>query len=290
TSAIDASLPFIEAGGHEFSVCIPDEPMPLDADPTRISQVISNLLNNAAKYTPAGGKISLTARRDAREVEITVKDTGVGIPENRLHDVFEMFSQVSESTGRAQGGLGIGLTIVSTLVKLHGGSITVASNGPGKGSDFVVRLPIHIDDMQSRASIPDQPAVQPAKAANLKVLVIDDNEDAAETLSTLLSLDGHDTRMVNDGRAALEVAFAFMPDMIFLDIGMPDMNGYEIIAALRKMEAAKLAVIVAVTGWGTESDRQQTRQAGFDYHLTKPASYEDVQALIRQAGPRHRPL
>jgi CheY-like chemotaxis protein len=264
--------------------------MPLDADPTRISQVISNLLNNAAKYTPAGGKISLTARRDAREVEITVKDTGVGIPENRLHDVFEMFSQVSESTGRAQGGLGIGLTIVSTLVKLHGGSITVASNGPGKGSDFVVRLPIHIDDMQSRASIPDQPAVQPAKAANLKVLVIDDNEDAAETLSTLLSLDGHDTRMVNDGRAALEVAFAFMPDMIFLDIGMPDMNGYEIIAALRKMEAAKLAVIVAVTGWGTESDRQQTRQAGFDYHLTKPASYEDVQALIRQAGPRHRPL
>ncbi len=289
TSAIEASLPFIEAGRHDFSVRIPEERIVLNVDPTRISQVISNLLNNAAKYTPAIGRITLAAQHNAREVEITVSDTGIGIPKDRLEDVFEMFAQVGGATGRAQGGLGIGLTIVSTMVKLHGGTITVASGGPGKGSDFVVRLPLHIDDMRSSDSMAGGSTGQSAQTANLKVLVIDDNEDAAETLGTLLSLDGHDTRMVNNGRRALEVASAFMPDMIFLDIGMPDMNGYEIIAALRKMDAAKLAVIVALTGWGTESDRQQTREAGFDYHLTKPASYEDVQAVIRLAGmPSHR--
>jgi signal transduction histidine kinase/PAS domain-containing protein/ActR/RegA family two-component response regulator len=283
TSAIEASLPFIEAGRHDFSVRIPDDPVLLNVDPTRISQVISNLLNNAAKYTPAGGKVSLTAQQNAQEVEITVKDTGVGIPQSRLSDVFEMFSQVGESTGRAQGGLGIGLTIVSTLVQLHGGTITVASDGPGKGSDFIVRLPIHIEDTPSQSLMSDSAPDRPTETTHHKILVIDDNEDAAETLSTLLSMDGYETRVVNDGRTALEMAATFMPSIIFLDIGMPGMNGYEIIAALRQMDAAKNAVIVAVTGWGTESDRQQTRQAGFDYHLTKPASYEDVQGLILQA-------
>lgn len=287
TSAIEASLPFIEAGRHDFSVRIPDEPILLNVDPTRISQVISNLLNNAAKYTPPGGKITLKALHNAREVEITVTDTGVGIPQNRLADVFEMFSQVGESTGRAQGGLGIGLTIVSSLVQLHGGTITVASDGPAKGSDFVVRLPLHIDDKPSPSSISDRAPDQPNQTTNLKILVIDDNEDAAETLSTLLLMDGYDTRVVNDGRSALDMAATFIPNIIFLDIGMPGMNGYEIIAALRKMDAAKKAVIIAVTGWGTDSDRQRTREAGFDYHLTKPASYEDVQALLMQATSRH---
>ena len=275
--AVETSMPLIEASRHQLQVQLAEEPLPLDADPTRLAQVLGNLLNNAAKYTPAGGHISLRARRDGNEALIEVKDSGVGIPAESIATVFDMFTQVGQNMGRAQGGLGIGLSLVRRLAELHGGSATAASPGAGLGSTFSVRLPLLAEEAQAPAA-----TAAPASAAapHFRVLVVDDNVDAAETLAAVLDMMGHATQVAHDGAQALAVAPQFLPDVIFLDIGLPGMNGYEVARALRRTAAGAAAVLVALTGWGAENDRSQSSAAGFDHHLTKPANLLAIGELL----------
>ncbi len=280
TSAVETSMPLIEAARHTLQVTLPDGPLGVDADVTRIAQVISNLLNNAAKYTPAGGRIDLSLREDAGMAVITVTDTGVGIPADSLTSVFDMFKQVDRHMERAQGGLGIGLSLVRRLVEMHGGTVSAASAGAGHGSTFEVKLPLAPGGgaLERRAAprvANDAPAV-----SGLRVLVVDDNVDAALTLSMILEASGHITRVAHDGIAALAVAREFLPQVAFLDIGMPGLNGYETASAMRRTEGLEHTVLVALTGWGTESDRQRSSEAGFDHHLTKPAQLKAVQDLL----------
>ncbi|MBE3026209.1 diguanylate cyclase [Janthinobacterium sp. BJB1] len=276
--AVETSMPLIEASRHQLQVQLAEEPLPLDADPTRLAQVLGNLLNNAAKYTPAGGHIALRAVRDGNEALIEVKDSGVGIPAESIATVFDMFTQVGQNMGRAQGGLGIGLSLVRRLAELHGGSATAASPGAGLGSTFSVRLPLLAEEAQTPAA-----TVAPASAAaapHFRVLVVDDNVDAAETLAAVLDMMGHATQVAHDGAQALAVAPQFLPDVIFLDIGLPGMNGYEVARALRRTAAGAAAVLVALTGWGAENDRSQSSAAGFDHHLTKPANLHAIGELL----------
>ncbi|MGK5023071.1 hybrid sensor histidine kinase/response regulator [Janthinobacterium sp. LB2P10] len=277
-SAVETSMPLIEAGHHQLQVALDAQALPLDADPTRLAQVLGNLLNNAAKYTPAGGHISLRAIRDGEQVLIEVKDSGVGIPAESIATVFDMFTQVGQNMGRAQGGLGIGLSLVRRLAELHGGSATVASPGAGLGSTFSVRLPLLTQE--SAAAITPATPASTAASARLRVLVVDDNIDAAETLAAVLDMTGHATQVAHDGAQALAVASHFLPDIIFLDIGLPGMNGYEVARALRQIPACANVVLVALTGWGAENDRSQSSAAGFDHHLTKPANLLAIGELM----------
>ena len=277
-SAVETSMPLIEANHHQLQVTLDEQALPLEADPTRLAQVLGNLLNNAAKYTPAGGHISLRAVRDGDEALIEVQDSGVGIPAESIATVFDMFTQVGQNMGRAQGGLGIGLSLVRRLAELHGGNATAASPGAGLGSTFSVRLPL----LAEEAKAPAAPAA-PAGAANgpyFRVLVVDDNVDAADTLAAVLDMMGHATQVAHDGAQALAMAPQFLPDVIFLDIGLPGMNGYEVARALRLTPAGDAAVLVALTGWGAENDRSQSSAAGFDHHLTKPASLLAIGELL----------
>ncbi|AUX45132.1 uncharacterized protein SOCE26_066130 [Sorangium cellulosum] len=287
-SALETSRPLIEAAGHELAIRLPAEPLALDADPTRLAQVFANLFNNATKYTPAGGQIRLVAQRDGGEVVVRVADTGVGIPADMLPKVFDMFTQVGRSIDRAQGGLGIGLTLVRRLVELHGGTIHAESEGPGRGSTFLVRLPLAATERAATAAPPSgRPAVE-GHAAGLRVLVVDDNVDGAESLAALLCVSGHDVRTVHTGPQALVAAREFGPGIVFLDIGLPGMNGYEVARRLRAEPDFAGLVVVALTGWGTEEDRRQTRQAGFDHHLTKPVDTAEVHRLIALVAARSR--
>ena len=284
-SAVETSLPLVEAGQHRLEVDLPAEAMMVDADVTRIAQVVANLLNNAAKYTPAGGRIVLSLRREGGMALISVADTGIGIPADALESIFDMFQQVDRHIERAQGGLGIGLSLVRRLVEMHGGSVTAASAGAGRGSSFEVRLPL-------AAAAPGDPAAQrghdgavPDRSGGVRVLVVDDNVDAALTLSMILEAGGHTTRVAHDGVAALAAAQEFQPQVAFLDIGMPGMNGYDTASALRGMPGLEGMMLVALTGWGTESDRQRSSEAGFDHHLTKPAQLQAVQDLVSSLAP-----
>ena len=285
-SAVETSLPLIEAGQHALEVDVPDLPLLVDADATRIAQVVANLLNNAAKYTPARGRIRLSVRRDGPDAVIAVSDTGVGIAADALAGVFEMFSQIGRTVDRSQGGLGIGLSLVRRLVEMHGGSVKAESGGANAGSVFTVRLPLAevSDDQAARPLGWDAPAGDGGPAgggeAGLKVLVVDDNVDAALTLSMILEALGHVTRVAHDGYGALEAARAFRPCVAFLDIGMPGMSGYDTARAIRAMEELDGIVLVALTGWGAESDRQRSSEAGFDHHLTKPVQLAVVEELL----------
>nr|WP_314546117.1 PAS domain S-box protein [uncultured Massilia sp.] len=283
-SAVETSLPVIEAGQHRLRVDMAQEPLLADVDATRISQVVANLLNNAAKYTPAGGSIVLALRREGTEAIVTVADTGVGIQADALEGVFEMFSQVGRNMDRAQGGLGIGLSLVRRLVEMHDGSVKAESAGPGAGSTFTVRLPL--------AAVEPAPAALPQTGDHdaalhggndvqgVRVLVVDDNVDAAVTLAMVLELNGHVTRVAHDGVEALESARAFVPQLAFLDIGMPRMNGYETARAMRQVPGLEHVVLVALTGWGAEGDRTRSSEAGFDHHLTKPVQMADVENIL----------
>jgi signal transduction histidine kinase/DNA-binding response OmpR family regulator len=289
-SAVETSLPLIEAGRHELSVDIPDEELLLDVDFTRVAQVVSNLLNNAAKYTPARGRIGLRAHREGDEIVIAISDTGVGIPPAAMPTVFEMFTQVGRNMERAQGGLGIGLSLVRRLVELHGGTVSAASEGVGRGSTFTVRLPL----ASPALAIPPAPiaaappaAIEEPMEAAMRILVVDDNVDAADTLSALLEMGGHTTRVANDGYQAIEAAAAFQPQVVFLDIGLPGMNGYEVARKLRETPGMERGVLVALTGWGTREDRQRSTAAGFDHHLTKPADMNAVETLLAGLGRPH---
>jgi PAS domain S-box-containing protein len=283
SSAVETSLPLIEASHHDLVVDVPEEPLLVNVDVTRIAQVIANLLNNAAKYTPPRGHIRLSVQRGGNQAVITVTDSGVGIPPESLTDVFEMFSQVGRNMDRAQGGLGIGLSLVRRLAEMHEGSVVVASEGPGKGSTFTLRLPLISSNAETHEFLPGSFGRKDDRAAqSLRILVVDDNADAADMLSTILAMDGHITRVANNGIQGLNAAREFRPVVAFLDIGMPGMNGYEVAQALKKMPETNGIALVALTGWGAASDRERSKSAGFDHHLTKPVDLATVTNLVSQ--------
>jgi len=277
-SAVETSLPLIEASQHQLQIDVEQQALPLDADPTRLAQVVGNLLNNAAKYTPVKGQIVLTARRHGDEAVIEVRDSGMGIPAASLPTVFEMFTQVGQNMGRAQGGLGIGLSLVRRLAELHGGSASAASPGAGLGSTFTVRLPLAPPTPAARGH--GAPQGSNTAAVPFRVLVVDDNVDAADTLADVLAIMGHATEVAHDGAQALAVTPQFLPEVVFLDIGLPGMSGYDVARALRQTPVGQHAVLIALTGWGAENDRSQSSAAGFDHHLTKPASLHAIGELL----------
>jgi CheY-like chemotaxis protein len=280
--AVDTARPHIEASGHRLDVSLPPEPVYLDADPVRLAQVLSNLLNNAAKYPERGGRIRVVGKRHDGEVELSVRDTGIGIPADALSSIFEMFAQVDHSLERSHGGLGIGLTLVKRLVEMHGGRVEARSEGIGKGAEFVVHLPIAVSARTEGRR--DDAGVQ--SALRCRVLVADDNGDAAESMGALLRIMGNEVRIVHDGMQAIEEAGAFRPDLILLDIGMPRVNGYEAARRIRGQHWGKQIFLVAVSGWGQEDDKRRASEAGFDRHLTKPVEFARLEELIGelQAG------
>jgi PAS domain S-box-containing protein len=281
-AALETSRPALDAAAHRLSVATPGADAVLDADPTRLAQVIANLLDNAAKYTPPGGTVELRAERVGHEALLTVRDDGIGFPPELAQRIFEPFAQWAPPA-HATSGLGIGLSLVRGVVELHGGKVSASSEGPGKGSRFEVRLPL--------ASASDSIAVKPADArpaapAGMRVVVADDNRDAADTLCRILSLYGYEVRSAYDGESALEVCSAFRPHAAVLDIGMPGRNGYDVARRLReRMNGVKL---IALTGWGADADVQQARAAGFDHHLTKPVDPAALNELLAKSRPSPR--
>lgn len=275
-NAVDSVRPMIDAGGHELLLEVPAEPIHLDGDPLRLSQIFTNLLNNAAKYTDRGGRIHLAVQRLEGEVLVSVEDNGVGIPAHMLTQVFEMFAQVDSSLERSRGGLGIGLNIVKRLVEKHGGSITAQSGGRGQGSRFNVRLPVLADAAESRVNGPALVEAGP----RMRILVVDDNVDGATSLAEMLAIMGHETRSTHDGLEAVVQAAAFKPDVILMDIGMPRLNGFETCRRIREQEWGRNIVVVAQTGWGQDEDKRKSQAAGFDAHLVKPVDYNAVANLL----------
>lgn len=279
-AAVEEVRPALEERNHLLSINLPDEPVMLDADPLRLSQALANLLMNAAKYSDPGGRIELSGTVQGRSVELSVRDNGIGIEPEALRGIFEMFSQVDGTRHRSEGGLGIGLALVKGLTELHGGSVEARSEGPGRGSEFILRLPLATKHgSESRAAAPP-PAVQSGR----RILIADDNRDAAESLSMLLGLAGHEVRVAHLGHAALSIAQGFRPDTAVLDIGMPDLSGYEVARALRQAPWAEKIQLIALTGWGQDDHRQQALDAGFDHHLVKPIDPAQLESLIMNAA------
>jgi PAS domain S-box-containing protein len=285
-SAVETTLPLIEASRHALDVALPPEPLPVEGDAVRLSQVLGNLLSNAAKYTPQGGRIRVTARREDGQVVIAVEDSGIGIAAEALPQVFDMFTQVSRSIDRSKGGLGIGLALVRHLVGLHGGSVDAASAGLDLGSTFTVRLPLAAPKEEAPAA-PGREAWQglgPAPQA-LRVLLADDNVDAADTLRAFLQWSGYLTQVAHDGAEAVLLAARFRPHVAILDIGMPKLDGYGAARAIRALPGLEGVTLVALTGWGAEEDRRRSREAGFDEHLLKPVRPGEVAALLGRIVP-----
>jgi len=274
--AAEETQPAIDARGHELMVSLPMRPIVIDADAVRIAQVISNLLVNASKYTDKPSRIWLAVDRDGGEVVIRVRDQGIGIAPDVLPKIFNLFVQADDSLARSLGGLGIGLTVVKRIVETHGGRVSAASEGQGKGSEFIVRLPIS----QAMATVSRGIAPPRLAAAQRRVLVVDDNVDAALTISTLLKAWGHDTQTVFNGPAALEAAKTFRPEIVLLDIGLPGMSGYEVAQQLRSEATSPDVVIAALTGYGQESDRRRSLEAGFDFHIVKPPDPTILETLM----------
>jgi signal transduction histidine kinase/ActR/RegA family two-component response regulator len=289
-TAVETSKPTIEAAKHSLETILPDEPVILYADPLRLGQVISNLLNNAAKYTDAGGQIVLAVHIVNSRVEIRVRDNGVGIPRDMLSHVFEMFAQVDRTLRRSQGGLGIGLTLARTLIQLHGGTIEARSEGVGRGSEFVVSLPLaksKTEDAPLKHARPpghSGPEIGGAKqaAASRRILVVDDNRDAAQSLGLLLQSLGNDVRIAHSGVDAIITARAYHPAVVLLDIGMPGMDGYEAARKLREDPHLGGIILIALTGWGQDEDRQRSREAGFNHHLVKPIDIEVLEKILSE--------
>lgn len=279
--AVETAQPVIDARGHKLTVALPAQPVWLEADPIRLAQVISNLLNNAAKYTERGGRIMLAAESEGAEVVVRVTDTGMGIEPAKLSRIFDLFVQGDESHGRSQGGIGVGLALARKLVEMHGGSIHASSKGRGQGSEFAVRLPTC---ERTRASAEpcarDSGASGASAARRHRILVVDDNQDAAKSLAMLLRLEGHDVRAAYDGEAALAAMQDFSPDMAFLDIGMPGMDGHELCRRIRQQPTLSKMLLVALTGWGQDDDRRRSREAGFDRHLVKPVEPHSLKRLL----------
>jgi signal transduction histidine kinase/ActR/RegA family two-component response regulator len=282
-SAVESSRPLIDYMGHTLTISLPDTPVCVYADPTRLAQICSNLLNNSAKYTERGGHIWLTAAVDGSNVTVSVKDTGIGIAPDHLPRIFEMFSQVEGSLERSQGGLGIGLTLVKRLVEMHQGTVEARSQGPGTGAEFVVQMPIVVAD-QGTDSTARNGQTDAFKSA-LRILIVDDNQDAANSLALLLRLMGNDTRTAYDGEEGVRLAKEIRPEIVLLDIGLPKLNGYEVCQRIREEPWGKDVVLIAVTGWGQEQDRRRSESVGFDGHLTKPIVPEQLMDLL---ADRHK--
>jgi CheY-like chemotaxis protein/two-component sensor histidine kinase len=274
--SVEVCRPLAESAMHELNVSLPPEPIYLHADHARMAQVFGNLLNNACKYTEPGGRIWLTVVRAGSNVVVNVKDTGVGIPPDKLDSVFEMFTQIDRSLERSQGGLGIGLSLVKHLVEMHGGSVEAYSEGPGRGSEFVVRMPILIEKAKPRTPTADQ-----TRTTSHRILIVDDNRDAAASLAMLLKLTGHETQTAHDGLEAVDAAEKFHPHVVLLDISLPKLNGYDACRRIRLQPWGKNMMLVALTGWGQEEDRRQSKDAGFDHHLVKPL---DLAVLTKLLG------
>ncbi|HUQ51381.1 MAG TPA: ATP-binding protein, partial [Gammaproteobacteria bacterium] len=281
-SAVETSRPLIEAARHELIVDLPAEPVTLVADPIRLAQVIANLLNNAAKYTEEGGRIVLSAKREGEHAVVAVRDSGVGIPGDVLPRVFDLFAQADRTYHRSQGGLGIGLTLVRTLVELHGGTVVARSEGLGHGSEFTVRLPLGLERADRRAR-------NAGDVANVlsehRILVVDDSSDAAESLAMLLKGLGADVHTASDGPAALEQLVTARPSVMLLDIGMPGMDGLEVARRARQLPESRELTLIALSGWGQDEDRRRSREAGIDYHLVKPINLDELSHLLTALAP-----
>jgi signal transduction histidine kinase len=280
--AVEASRPFLDGRRHRLEVALPAEPVVLEADPDRLAQVLSNLLHNAAKYTPPGGHVRLSAERQADAVEIRVRDNGIGIRPEMLAGIFEMFAQADRVPGRLAEGLGLGLSLVKSLVEMHGGSVAAHSDGPGRGSEFVVRLPAAAtcpDYPEENRSWPRQPATRPRR-----ILIVDDHLDGADSLAMLLRFWWHEVEIARDGPEALAAARAFRPEVVLLDIGLPGMSGLDVARQLRKEDTAAGAALVALTGYGQPDDRLRALEAGFDHHLVKPVDLTSLHELLGRLG------
>lgn len=277
-AAIETARPVLNTKHHDLSVELPQGTVRLDADGVRLAQVFSNLLINAAKYTDPGGRVRLEARREHGEVVVCIRDNGIGIAADMLPRLFTVFTQLNADASRAEGGLGVGLSLVRGLVTLHGGTVVAHSDGPGKGSEFIVRLPLKVATDARSAGAPSE---EHAVGDGLKILVVDDNRDAADTCAMLLEASGHLVQTAYTGRAALELAESFAPHAVLLDIGLPDVSGYTLAQRLRAAPWAQDITLVAVTGWGQEEDRKRALDAGFDHHLVKPIAPEALDALLR---------
>ena len=282
-AAIETVRPLVDAKHHTLALDLPPQPVRLEADAVRLAQIFSNLLINAAKYTAPGGRIQLRAHQERRTVIVSVSDNGIGIATDMLPRLFTMFSQCHSTSALAEGGLGIGLSLARGLVSLHDGSIEARSAGPGTGSEFIVRLPTG----RPATEPPEAVADSPSSDGGLKILVVDDNHDAADTCAMLLEASGHRVRAAYSGREALELAATFRPHALLLDIGLPDMDGYELARQVRATPWGDAAVLVAVTGWGQEQDRLQAARAGFDQHLVKPISAETLESLLQSLLRKH---
>jgi len=289
TGAVESSRPFIEQRGHELTVTLPPEPLYLKGDVVRLTQVFLNLLNNAAKYSDDGGRIRLEAARQGDEVVVRVKDSGVGIPPEKLSSLFELFFQVDHSLERSQGGLGIGLSIVRRLVELHGGRVQATSEGLGRGSEFIVRLPVLVEEREPAQ--PQQPTYPAHATSALRILVVDDNRDSADSLAMLLRLTGNEVHTAYDGVEGFEAAERWKPDVVLLDIGMPRLNGYDVCRRIRSEPWGRDLILIALTGWGQEEDRRRTVDSGFDAHMVKPVNPSDLMNFVSSAAspPPGRP-
>jgi CheY-like chemotaxis protein len=280
--AVETSRPLIRLRKHLLTVQLPEQPVRLEADLTRLSQVISNLLNNAAKYTDEGGQIRLDASVSSDMVTIRVRDTGLGVDPDLLPHVFDLFTQADRTPDRSEGGLGIGLTLVKRLVEMHGGAVEAHSEGLGSGAEFIVRLPVLAEGETVAPPLPARvPVVPAADARSLRILVVDDNVDAADSIAMLLNMEGHETRAVNTARAALLAVPDFQPEVVLLDIGLPEMDGYEVARRLREQNGKHRMRLVAVTGYGQPADRRRAQAAGFDEHMVKPVEPTALQDFLR---------
>ncbi|HTD29865.1 MAG TPA: ATP-binding protein, partial [Xanthomonadaceae bacterium] len=280
-AAIETVRPAIEGAEHTLRIDIQDGSVSLDADAHRLGQAFANVLNNACKYTAPGGTIWLTAACDDGQLVVSVRDTGIGLTEEQCTRIFDLFVQIDASLERARGGLGIGLTLVRQLVDMHGGSVTVHSDGPDRGSEFVIRIPIATND-ESAVGL-QEPSAQTIVRRTLRILIVDDNHDGADMLALTLSILGHHVSAVYDPLEAIAAAESFLPDVAFLDIGMPALNGYELAALLKRQPWASEILLVALTGWGQEENRQRSAAAGFDEHLVKPIELETIDRICQRA-------
>jgi signal transduction histidine kinase len=277
--AVETIRPLIDARQHELVVEVPERPLMVDADPTRLSQVIGNLLNNAAKYTDNGGRLLVRAERDGDQVLIRVQDNGIGIPTHMLQKVFDLFTQADRALDRHSGGLGIGLALVRRLVDLHGGKVSAYSEGLGHGTEMTVRLPIGIGQQGLPSRPQDVETGRPVIRTG-RILIVDDNKDAADSIALSVELAGHTVCTAYDGQEGMKLAQAFGPDVLLLDLGMPGLNGFEIAGRIRQQPWGKAVTLIALTGWGQQQDRRRTKQAGFDGHLTKPVGASELLQLL----------
>jgi CheY-like chemotaxis protein len=283
-SAVETSRPLIDSRRHHLQVRVPQEPVWITGDQARLAQVLGNLLNNAAKYTPDGGTIWITALREGENAVFRVRDTGIGIPGEMLARVFDLFAQVDNSLDRAQGGLGIGLTLVRRLVELHNGTVEVASAGPNQGSEFTIRIPALVS---TRAANPARgPAALPAAGRGLRILVVDDNVDAANTLAELLRIKGHEVRVAYEGLSAVEGATSFRPQVAILDLGLPGLNGYEVAQRLEEELLDDAPLLIAVSGYGREEDLRRSSESGFDHHFVKPVEVATLLRVLAEVAPQ----